>query len=386
MSLIQSDSEVSVKKKETVTFAKNVLDSMFDWVRVIDKDGAVVFMNNAMLDYLRGNPDDVDFNDVFMSRPIYNIVTMDYELVISTALNSNKYDREISVGSKEFAVISSPLKNDLGETEFIVEVFRDVTRLKKMQQEIYEQNVKFENDLVMAKMLQRRLLPGSSPNARIAFNYLYKPCDMLGGDFVDIYNIGKDHLGIYIADVSGHGVSASILTVFLRSTISKRMTSPAEALNNLYREYNKNNFESEVYITVFYAIYDLRNNILTYSNAGHNAIPVLYNKARKDRQIYLSVPGLPISNWVDTISYPESSVRVDQGDLLFLYTDGLAEVKNEEMAMFGQDRINSALMSLEGGDHIEMLSAMLGKAYNYANIKNESMQADDITMSFVELK
>ena len=386
MSIVQSDKVVTNRKKEAAPFAKNVLDSMLDWVRVIDRDGAVVFMNKAMLSYLQDNPDAIDFNRVFLQRPIRNIGIMDYELVISTALNSNEYDREINIGSKVFAVISSPLMNDLGETEFTVEVFRDVTRLKNLQRTIIDQNNKFENDLDMAKMLQRKLLPNSSPNARIIFNYLYKPCDMLGGDFVDIYNIGKDHLGVYIADVSGHGVSASILTVFLRSTISKRMTSPAEALNTLYREYNKNNFESEVYITVFYAIYDLRNNILTYSNAGHNATPVLYNKTRRDRQIYLTTPGLPISNWADTISYSENSIRVDPGDLLFLYTDGLAETMNFDKTMFGQDRINNVLRSLDGNDHHLMLNTMLDCVYGYANISNESMQADDITMSFIELK
>jgi len=374
------------EKRDTATFAKNVLDSMLDWVRVINKDGAVVFMNKSMLGFFKEHPDDMDFDDVFLQGAIHNIGIMDFELVMSAALNSNEYNREISIGGKVFAVISSPLKNDVGETEFIVEVFRDVTRLKNLQHTIIEQNNKFENDLVMAKMLQRKLLPSVSPNERIIFNYLYKPCDMLGGDFVDIYNIGNNHLGVYIADVSGHGVSASILTVFLRSTISKRMTSPAEALNTLYREYNNNNFESEIYITVFYAIFDLRNNVLTYSNAGHNATPVLYNKASKEKQEYLTTPGLPISNWVDTISYSENSITVNPGDLLFLYTDGLAEIKNASRAMFGQDRINEALRSLEGNNHDEMLSTILSRAYGYANISNESMQKDDITMSFIELK
>ena len=386
MSILNPDVLATGEKRETVTFAKNVLDSMLDWVRVINKDGAVVFMNKSMLSFFKEHPDDVDFDDVFLQGSTHNIGIMDFELVISAALNNNEYSRELSIGGKVFAVISSPLKNDQGETEFIVEVFRDVTRLKNLQHTIIEQNNKFENDLVMAKMLQRKLLPNASPNERIIFNYLYKPCDMLGGDFVDIYNIGNNHLGVYIADVSGHGVSASILTVFLRSTISKRMTSPAEALNTLYREYNYNNFESEVYITVFYAIYDLRNNILTYSNAGHNATPVLYNKTRRERQAYLTTPGLPISNWVDTISYSENSIRVSPGDLLFLYTDGLAEIKNETRAMFGQDRINETLRSLDGGDHHQMLDSMLVRAYDYAKISNESMQKDDITMSFVELK
>ncbi|MCL2060852.1 MAG: serine/threonine-protein phosphatase, partial [Oscillospiraceae bacterium] len=90
--------------------------------------------------------------------------------------------------------------------------------------------------------------------------------------------------------------------------------------------------------------------------------------------------------WADTISYSENSIRVEQGDLLFLYTDGLAEIKNKEKTMFGQDRINEALSSMDGNDHHLMLNSMLENVYGYANINNESMQADDITMSFVELK
>jgi len=387
MNFLTSDTVVKETKRETVAFSKNVLDNMLDWVRVIDKDSSAVFMNKAMLNYLNENSDDIDYNEIFFNGGENGAVTFGDDAGVAALREGEvEYGREISVGSKVFAVISSPLKNDRGETEFIIEVFRDVTKLKNLQQTILEQNNKFENDLAMAKMLQRKLLPSASPNARIIFTYLYKPCDMLGGDFVDIYNIGKDHLGVYIADVSGHGVSASILTVFLRSTISKRMTSPAEALNSLYREYVKNNFEPEVYITIFYAIYDLKNNMLTYSNAGHNATPILYNKRRRDRQLYLTTPGLPISNWAETTSYSENSIRVDPGDLLFLYTDGLAEVKNGDKEMFGQDRINEALRSVESGDLDAMLDEMLKKAYNYADIHNESMQKDDITMSFIELK
>lgn len=387
MSLTQSKPTNPDDKHDTLAFYKNVLDSMLDWVRVIDKDGVVVFMNMAMLNYLRKNPNAVDFNEVYTKRPIMSIRDIGIEPIVANTLNGNyKYDREIRVEDKVFAVISSPLKNDLGDTEYTVEVFRDVSRLKNLQNILNSQNEKFANDLVMAKMLQRKLLPNASPNSRILFNYLYKPCDLLGGDFVDIYNIGKDHLGVYIADVSGHGVSASILTVFLRSTISKRMTSPAEALNTLYREYCKNNFEFEVYITAFYAIYDLRNNILTYANAGHNATPVLYNKNRRNRQIYLVAPGLPICNWAETVSYSEKSIRVDPGDILFLYTDGLSEIKNSERMMFGQERINETLSSIAEDDHHRMMNSILETAYGYADISNESMQEDDITMSFIELK
>jgi len=193
-------------------------------------------------------------------------------------------------------------------------------------------------------------------------------------------------LGVYIADVSGHGVAASILTVFLRSTISKRLTSPAKALNALYKEFNVNNFESEVYITVFYAIYDLRNNMLTYANAGHNATPVLYNKRNQEKQKFLHIPGIPISNWMEYPEYQECSVAIKPGDLLFLYTDGLSEIKNKDKEMFGQYRINRILATCPKKDNTAMLDHLVESAYSFGDIHNKSMLYDDITLSFVELR
>ena len=370
----------------SMMFMEEVLDSMFDWVRVIDMGGVVVFMNRAMRSYYEQNADEASFLDgMNVDDDSESFTDTDLEM-ISTALHNNEHDKEIAIGNKVFAVISSPLKSEEGKTEFIVEVFRDVTRLKNLQHTIIEQNKKFEYDLDMAKMLQRKLLPKASPNPRIDFSYLYKPCDMLGGDFIDMYNIGSDHLGVYIADVSGHGVSASILTVFLRSTISKRLTSPAEALNTLYKEFCINNFESEVYITVFYAIYDFKKGIITYSNAGHNAMPVLYNKHNRQQQNLLQMPGIPISNWMDSTVYQEQTVKVEPGDLLFLFTDGLSEIKNREKEMFGQNRINDLLIHSPYDNHQLMLEGIVDEAYSFGSLSSKSMQDDDITLSFVELK
>jgi sigma-B regulation protein RsbU (phosphoserine phosphatase) len=373
---------------QSTRFLRKILDSMMDWVRVIDMTGSTVYMNKAMRRYLRQNPCDAEFRET-LRQALFRVAAELHGGALCSAgaagAGNQEFYQEIKAESRVFEVVSSPLKSDAGETEYIVEVFRDVTRLKNLQRTITEQNSKFETDLDMAKMLQRKLLPNASPNPGIEFNYLYEPCTMLGGDFVDIYNIGSDHLGVYIADVSGHGVSASILTVFLRSTISKRMTSPAEALNTLYWEYNKNNFESEIYITVFYAIYDLKNGILTYSNAGHNATPVLYNKQSRDRQTCLKMPGLPISNWMEEVTYTERSIPVSAGDVLFLYTDGLSEIKNGDKDMFGQANVNHVLQSCPDDNHMASLDYILKSAYSYADIKDKSMQMDDITLSLVEL-
>ena len=365
-------------------FIEKVFDSMHDWVRVLDLKGNVVFMNMALMEYFEWHPESVALFSRFSRTREYKHLKS-WNNTVAGILQEEKSDAEFEVDGKTFAVISSPLNKKSGEVGYTVEVFRDVTRLKRLQDVIVKQNMKFEDDLGMAKMLQRRLLPHGSPNPAIEFNYIYEPCELLGGDFIDMYNIGDTHLGVYIADVSGHGVAASILTVFLRTAISKRIKSPAETLRLLFQEFKANKLDPELYITVFYAIYDLKNGILKYSNAGHGAVPVLYNKNRKDKQTLLMLEGVPISTWVDSTEYKESSVKIESGDRLFLYTDGLTDVSNTGMERYGSTRVNNSLKNCPD-DHNEALKKILNDAKDFAGIRDSSEQSDDITLSIIELK
>jgi sigma-B regulation protein RsbU (phosphoserine phosphatase) len=84
-----------------------------------------------------------------------------------------------------------------------------------------------------------------------------------------------------------------MLTVFLRSAINKKFLSPSAALKVLFREFNHNNFDHGLYITVFYAIINTKDKIISYSNAGHNVPPLV---SRKGRFVLLR-SGLPIRHW-----------------------------------------------------------------------------------------
>jgi sigma-B regulation protein RsbU (phosphoserine phosphatase) len=354
-----------------VEFNERILNSMNDLVRVVDPDGNIVFMNMAMRGYLKRSLGAEDAINRFNSARDYGF------------LNN---ETEVEIDGKVYVVRSSPLYNDAGGIEFVTEVFHDVSRLKGLQNLIVEQNAKFEYDLRMAKLLQRKLLPNGSPNPAIEFNYKFEPCTMLGGDFIDIYNIigNPRYLGVYIADVSGHGVTAAVMTIFLRAAISKRLTSPAEALKKLYREFRGHNFEPELYITVFYAIFDFENKVLTYSNAGHSGIPILFNRNGIDAPKLLELEGVPISAWFETVEYREASVEIKPGDRLFLYTDGLLDVPNSDMERYGQDRALNVLINCPE-DHGEALDMILNDVYTFGGYSNSSDQADDLTISLVEL-
>jgi len=356
---------------------KDIIDSMYDWVRVLDRDNNIIFMNKAMTDGLKTLP---------AGQKCYEILgrTSPCEVCITrkAVFEGKIHEKEEVIGNRTFSVMSSPIKNEDGDIIAVVEVLRDITQLKFLQQKILEQNRKLQDDLNIAKKLQCSLLPKELPEDKINFAFIYKPCEALGGDFLDIFKIDDDHLGLYIADVSGHGVSASMLTVFLRTSLSKDILSPAQALKKLYEEFNTYNFSQDLYITVFYAIINLKERRITYSNAGLNVPPVIFGR---DRFELLRVPGIPISNWLDNPVYIEKSMELKPGERLFFYTDGITELKNSSGEQFGEERLLDILLN-DRSSPSGTLNRLLESACEFTGTGSAAKIPDDITMALLEIK
>lgn len=357
-------------------FYKKLLDSMHDWVRVLDLDQNVVYMNQTMIDsvpekYLNKKCfqylDRSDFCENCTSKKVIEF----HEI----------FEKEEIINDKIFSVISSPLKTDTGEVIGIIEVLRDITDYKKLQFQIIEHNEKLVSDLNLAKRLQNNLLPYNFRASEFIFSFFYKSCDALGGDFLDIFKLDEFHYGVYIADVSGHGIPAAMLTIFLSSSFDKNSRSPSQALKNLYMDYKLNYSDQDLYITVFYGILNILNNTFTYSNAGHNCCPIVFNN---DRFEILRAPGVPISNWVDEPNYSDNSVNLFSDDKIFLYTDGIIELKNKENIQFGEGRLLEVLQdSRQNFD--SLLSKVFDAAFNFSTLDSTEKISDDISMLLIQI-
>ncbi len=355
---------------------EDIINGMSDWVRVLDLDCNIIYINKAMEEALKKPIVGKKCYEAFNKHePCENCVSRKSMSDVKT------YEKEEVFEDKIFSVMSSPLKNSNGDVIAVVEVLRDITGLKQMQKEIVNQNRKLHNDLDMARKLQMSLLPSKLPEGRVRFSFVYKPCETLGGDFIDIFDIDKDHLGIYIADVSGHGVSSSLLTVFLRSVINKNTLSPSEALTELYNEFNIIGFDTDLYITIFYSIIDLNNMTLTYSNAGHNICPIVFGNSRFD---VLRKSGIPISDWVDKPEYTNNCISLNKGDKIFYSSDGIIEVRNSSKEQFGEERLLDILLNDKSGPD-SILNNIFTKACNFAGIESLSQIYDDITMAILEV-
>jgi len=359
------------------SFLEQIINGMSDWVRVIDFDNNIIFLNESMSKAVDSIQTGVKcFEAVGRNEPCENCTSR------VAVFSGQRQEKEEIIGSKTFSVASSPIRNDKGEIIAIVEVLRDISSTKLLQKKIIEQNNKLQYSLDIARKLQFSMLPKGLDEENIGFSYVYKPCEALSGDFIDIFKIDSRHIGLYIADVSGHGVPASMLTVFLRTALNKKLLSPALALKELYEAFNISNFEKDLYITVFYAVLDLYTLTLTFSNAGHSVCPIVFNDKKFD---VLRSSGIPISNWIDVPEYCDLKIDLLKGDRVFFYSDGITDLRNNNSEHFSEKRLIEHLIKNKSSIDV-VLNDILIAACNFADLESTSDITDDITIAMLEIK
>ena len=205
-------------------------------------------------------------------------------------------------------------------------------------------------ELQTAKSIQQRLLPAGKWAGGKRYSYLYMPCRDIGGDLPEVFTVGSSACGM-IADVSGKGISAGMLTAFVKAAYDKTAYSPADAIASLAGKFSELNLDERSYVTVAAARID--ENSITYSMAGHN-VPILLKSGGGITRIMLNSP--PVSNWFDNPRYFEDVIPYKSGDILVLLTDGVTESKNRYGEMFGVDgAIKTLSLSRTGEEFIKNL-------------------------------
>lgn len=186
-------------------------------------------------------------------------------------------------------------------------------------------------ELQSAKSIQQRLLPAGKWAGGKKYSYMYIPCREIGGDLPDVYEQSGTPFGV-IADVSGKGLAAGMLSAFVKAAYDKSAPSPARAIENLSTKFASLNLDERNYVTV--AAVRIDENTITYSMAGHN-VPILLKTDSGITRIMLNSP--PVSNWFDNPTYFDEIIPYKKGDILVLLTDGVTECKNRQGEMFGAD-------------------------------------------------
>lgn len=195
-----------------------------------------------------------------------------------------------------------------------------------------------KNDMITASDIQKSLLSKLSHTDGLNLEYKYISSAQLSGDFFDVIELPNNKTCVYIADVMGHGISASMITMFIKFSVrmlvhGRKIGHPREILRALSKEFSKLNLE--MYFTIFLGIYNRETCEFEYSNAGHNSIPILFNK---NKNVRLELSGLPISWLFQDSRYSVGKAKLCHGDCVLFYTDGLTETKNKNREEYGEER------------------------------------------------
>jgi len=197
-----------------------------------------------------------------------------------------------------------------------------------------------EREMLSAQQMQRRLLPAGKNVGGVNYAYTYIPKFGVGGDLPDVYELNGQTYGI-LSDVSGKGISAGMLSAFVKAAFDKKQPDLAVALSQLNAKFNELDQDERSYITVSAVRIDKMAGVLRYAVAGHN-VPILLKNEYGINEIESPAP--PISNWMPDFEYRENEFPFQSGDTLVMLTDGVTECTNSAGEQFGIERAESVLL------------------------------------------
>ena len=362
---------------------EQITQNMSDMLLLLDKTGMILEINSALEKTLKFG------QDVLISHPFSRLIAnqSDFSKIMEYLISAEpvcEFETElIAAGENNVPVKirASKYIDRFGDLVGFTLIARDMRHLKMMEKEIEERKkmevevryahhelklkhkeleeeqnkIRFKNEMMeielsMARKIQSELIPSESPIPHLAF--FYKPMEKVGGDFYDFIEIneGKTY-GIFLSDVSGHGVPAAFITSLIKShniQYGSGFLDPSEYLLSL-NDFLLNK-TGENFITAFYAIYDLEERDFLYSNAGHNS-PFLIKKNKLQR---LSVEGRGIPLGIlsrqelamMSKSYTSHQLHLGKKNKVFIFTDGLTETASiyDKDMLFEQNELEKSLL------------------------------------------
>ncbi|MGD2184988.1 MAG: PP2C family protein-serine/threonine phosphatase [Desulfobacterales bacterium] len=205
-----------------------------------------------------------------------------------------------------------------------------------------EERRQLESELELAQDVQKMLLPQEVPKIPgLEIAAFSRPAQIVGGDYFDFVDFSDGLHGLAIADVAGHGVSASLHMASIQAllrTLVPAHKSPAEVMRQVHKLFI-HNIRFETFVTFFIGAFDPLTKMLTFSNAGHQPPLVLHKNERKKESVEMLRPTGAAIGLVEEAEFAEKTIALQEDDLLVLYTDGVTETVNLQNQEFGRERL-----------------------------------------------
>jgi sigma-B regulation protein RsbU (phosphoserine phosphatase) len=291
---------------------------------------------------------------------------------IREAMNNGAFD--FATKPIDMDDLSLTIEKAIAQINYVHESMKEHAQLESLK-----------NDLTTARDIQQYILPRVFPpfpeyTDKVDIYASMEAAKDIGGDFYDFFRIDDDHIALVVADVCGKGIPAALFMAVSRTIIRSKGMQGCSAetcmteSNHLLAAYSIDN----MFVTVFYAIYNVKTGFISYSNAGHNP-PLLL---RQDGSVSeLPVMENTIVGVIDNIEYQKDTLQLEQGDTLFMFTDGVTEATDAAYNEFGVERLGDILSQHSHSNCQQIVEAVKKGIKDFVG---ETEQSDDITMLVVK--
>lgn len=264
--------------------------------------------------------------------------------------------------------------------KIFVERIRQTNQLALIAQEERLRFQHLQKELQAAKDIQLSILPCMPLYQNVNKVRIYgimNSAKDVGGDFFDVQLINNRYLYISIGDVSGKGMPAALFMVrtitMLRDTISRTNSKLDKIISHVNNTLCENN-HTNMFATLFVACIDLEDGSLEYINAGHN--PVYIGNQTNGYRFLQESSGILVGIMNNT-PYVSATTQMQNGETIFLYTDGVTEAENSNKNLFGDTRLKKILLTLADTDPVELINGISNAITDFVG---DTPQSDDITM------
>lgn len=267
---------------------------------------------------------------------------------------------------------------------------------EKLESEIALKTDAINRDLEFAREFQVKLMPHDYPHLKASqksdmlglhFNHIYKPASSVGGDFFDVLKLSESTVGIFIADVMGHGVRSALVTAILTTLmqhIKDDAADPAKFLQLLNTNFYQIIHSSGelIFASAFYLVLDLENKTARYASAGHPS-PLLVNRsAGKVEPLTPHLTTNPALGLFAQSEYQTFRRTLHQQDLFLMFTDGVFECTNSDDEEFSQDRLQQLVEANQASDLHSLMARIVTTINEYTEPRGLD---DDVCLVGVEL-
>jgi PAS domain S-box-containing protein len=296
--------------------------------------------------------------------------------VINKKKNGDLYYEDMTI---------TPILDDKQEIVQYVAVKQDVTERKKLENELEKANKRMSGELNVAKDIQMSLLPLIFPafpqRKEIDLFASLIPAREVGGDFYDFYFLDDDNICLVVGDVSGKGVPAALMMAVTKTLLKSRAgndKSTASILTHVNNEIARDN-TNYMFITVFMAILNTNTGELVYSNAGHNPTFII-NKDKTDITKLTKLHG-PVIGAMEEMTYTESRIDINKGDMILAYTDGVTEAQNKAEELYSDPKFENLIKTGEYSSPEILTNLIIDSVKTF---EDGAEQFDDITVLAVQ--